>query len=305
MKMKKRILSMMLALLMAFGSFGIFCTVPGTVSAADAADGTTGGDTTGGTTTPGEIVEEPYVEIVKAALRTNYASPEDKLQSDENMRLAVKYGNYELYVNDYTGEIGIKDLTTGQILLSNPYKIEDTESMVVTDQTRAELMSQIMIGFIENGNSKVYNSYTEAASRGQIKVKNIKQGIRVEYALGREDANYLAPGSITMDRMVSEILSVIYPDLPTYKYEEIYQIDFKKLPFYDEDAEYCLKQLLSYYTPINPFDTDEDGNRILGDSAFNEVLRAYPVLQKLQKGIYVRSKSTARDKRMLENYIKT
>ena len=92
--MKKRILSMMLALLMAFGSFGIFCTVPGTVSAAEATaegDTTTGGDnTTGGTTN--EPVQEPYVEIVAAALRTNYASPEDKLQSDANMRLAVKYG---------------------------------------------------------------------------------------------------------------------------------------------------------------------------------------------------------------------
>lgn len=300
--MKKRILSMMLALLMAFGSFGVFCTMPGTVMAADnttAGDTTTGGGTTGGGT--GEIVEEPYVEIVAAAIRTNYESPEDKLQSDENMRLAAKYGQFELYVNDYTGEIGVKDTVTGQILLSNPYKIENTPTMTVTDQTRAELMSQIVLGFIENGNSKVYNSYTEAAARGQIKVKNIKQGIRVEYALGREDANYLAPGSITIDRMVSQILSIMYPGLPSYTWNDIYNYPF---PEGDTDA-YNLRQFLSYYTPIDPFATDAEGNRILGESAFNEVLKAYPVLQKLQKGIYVRSKSTARDKRMLENYIKT
>lgn len=300
--MKKRILSMMLALLMAFGSFGIFCTVPATVSAADAA---ADGDTTIGGSATDESEDSAYVEIVAAALRTNYESPEDKLQNDANMRLAVKYGQYELYVNDYTGEMGVKDTTTGQILLSNPYRIDDAQGMVVTDQTRAELMSQIMIGFIDNGNSKVYNSYTEAASRGQIKVKNIKQGIRVEYAIGREDANYLAPGSITIDRMVSEILSVMYPGLPTYDFEDIYKLNFSELEVYDSNAEYCLKQLLSYYIAIDPFETDEAGNRILGEEAFNKTMKAYPVLQKLQKGIYIRNKSTARDKRMLENYIKT
>lgn len=294
--MKKRILSMMLALLMAFGSFGVFCTVPGTVSAADTAADTTG-DTTGDTTE----TEEPYVQIVAAALRTNYESPQDKLDSDENMRLAAKYSHYELYVNDYTGEIGVKDTTTGQILLSNPYKIENTDTMTVTDATRQLLMSQIVIGFIENGTSKVYNSYTEAASRGQIHVKNIKQGIRIEYALGREDANYLAPGSITVERMNSEILSVMYPGLPSYEWEDIYNYSFAS----DDLDAYSLRQFLSYYTLIDPFATDEAGNRILADSAFNEILEKFPVLKKLQKGIYVRSKSTARDKRMLENYIKT
>ena len=161
--MKKRILSMMLALLMAFGSFGVFCTTTGMAADVPA------GDTTGGESTE---EKEAYVDIVAAAIQTNYASPEDKLQNDENMKLAVKYGNYELYVNQYTGEIGVKDLTTGQILLSNPYSIENAENLTVTNATRAELMSQISLGFIENGNSKVYNSYTEAASRGQIKASN-------------------------------------------------------------------------------------------------------------------------------------
>ena len=296
--MKTRILSMMLALLMAFGSFGVFCTVPGIVEAADTA--TESGDTTGGDATGEETPDEekePYEDIVKAALRTNYASPQDKIDSDANMRLAAKYDVYELYVNDYTGEIAVKDTTTGQILLSNPYKIEDSETIQVSDAVRAELLSQIQIGFLENGNHKDYFSYTEAASRGQIKVKNIKQGIRVEYALGREDSNYLAPGSITIERMISEILSVMNPDLPSYDWDAIFAAG--------SAATYDLKSFLSYYTEINPFEVDEAGNRVMSDTAYNDMLKAYPVLQKLNKGIYVRSKSTPRDKRMLENYIKT
>lgn len=301
--MKTRILSMMLALLMAFGSFGVFCTVPGIVEAAEstvADDETTGGttgDTTGGTTGDPTITEEPYVAIVAAALRTNYESAQDKLDSDENMRLAAKYGVYELYVNDYTAEVAVKDTTTGQILLSNPYKIENTDTVTVSDSTRAELLSQIVLTFLENGSQKVYNSYTEAAARGQIKVKNIKQGIRIEYTLGREDANYLAPGSITMDRMVSEILSVMAPGLESYAYKDLLAMA--------RDLPYHMMQFLSYYTPLDPFEVDENGNRILDDNAYNAMLKAFPILQKLGKGIYVRSSSTARDKRMLENYIKT
>ena len=33
-------------------------------------------------------------------------------------------------------------------------------------------------------------SFTEAAQRGQIKFKNIKNGIRVEYTIGREENMY-------------------------------------------------------------------------------------------------------------------
>ena len=45
-------------------------------------------------------------------------------------------------------------------------------------------MSQIILTYKDNGSLKTMNSYTEAAKRGQITVKNIKNGIRVEYEEG-------------------------------------------------------------------------------------------------------------------------
>ena len=200
--MMKKFISMMLALLMAFGTFGIFFTVPVSVAAAEA-DTETGDNVE----EEGEMKDEAYVAIVDAALNTAYKSAQDKIDSDENMRLAAKYSYYELYINDYTGEIAFKDTTTGQILLSNPYDVPNYKS--ISAATRAQLLSQIAIGYTDNGVSKTFYSYTEAAARGQIKVKNIKNGIRVEYTLGREDSNYLVPGMITEARMISEILSVM------------------------------------------------------------------------------------------------
>lgn len=203
--MRNRILSMMLALLMAFGTFGISCAIPTTVSAAEATTQAAGDD---------EILveDEKYVAIVDAALNTAYESAQDKIDSDENMRPAAKYGAYELYVNDYTGEIAFKDTTTGQVLLSNPYDVPNYNS--ITAAIRAQLLSQIEIGYTDieaNTTKPAFYSYTEAAARGQIKVSNSKNGILVEYTLGREDSNYLVPGRIPEIRMQEQIYANIFP----------------------------------------------------------------------------------------------
>ncbi len=323
--MKTRILSMMLALLMAVGSFGIFCSVPGVVSAADAVEaGGTGSAIAEGET---ETTEDPYVSIVASALRTNYASAQDKLDSDQNMVLSAKHGVYELYVNQYTGEIGIKDTTTGQILLSNPYKIEETDSLKVSDSTRAQLLSQIYLEFFQNGVRKEFYSYTEAAARGQIFVKNIKNGVRVEYTLGREDANYLTPGSITEARMVSMILSVWHPELAAYDENEETKFPAESgKSYYDKDVillnsvtsdiekYYAVKQFLTLYDLIDPFkkilkngvwdyEMDEDARQ-----KYAEQFAAYKgtTLYEREMAVYrISDTATARDKRMLENYIKT
>lgn len=283
--MMKRVLSMMLALLMAFSTFGVFCTIPDSVSAAEA-DGPLGD---GGVEEEGTAKDDKYVAIVDAALTTSYESAQDKIDSDENMRLAAKYGNlYALYINDYTGEVALKDLTTGQILTSNPYDVPNYNS--ISESTRAQLLSQISLKYTDNGTSKTFYSYTEAAARGQIEVKNIRNGIRVEYAIGREDANYLVPGMITEERMISQIFSVMEPNLEEYGY--------KYLVANVNSLRYDTGKLLSFYILVDPNDKEQTDSTILG------FLQAYPVIKKLGKAVYIRTSSTARDKRMLENIIK-
>lgn len=315
--MKKKIISLMLALLMVCGTLSVFC-MTGMVAAAD-------GDST--TDTPTETpTEEKYVAIVKAALTQNYENPQDKIDSDENMRLAAQYNRYELYVNDYTGEIAFKDTVSGQILLSNPYSIQNDGTTAISDTTRASLLSQIVVGFKENGVAKTFYSYTEAASRGQINVRNIRNGIRVEYALGREDANYLAPGRIVAERMTSLILSKIDPTLVdkyvAYKLQnglEITGNEASELPYSfivgtgsdgKTNGNYDAISFVAYYTFVNPYETDENGNYVMADKAIAEIETKYPVFKTLAAkgythGMYIRADATTRDKRMLEKTIKT
>ncbi len=274
--MKKRFLSLMLATLMACGTFGVFYTVPNTVAAAEAS-------------TPAPTAEaEDYVAIVDAALVTKYESAQDKLDRDANMKLVAVYGNYQLYANTYTGEVAFRDSATGQVLLSNPYNVPSYENVATT--TRKELLSQIALGYTDNGVSKTFYSYTEAAARGQITVSNIKNGVRLNYALGRTEANYLAPGMITEVRMIEMILSVMIPDLDDYSFEAIFALK-------ETSHTFKVKQFLASYTLYN---LDRPG---LAQATKDEYLKAYPILETL-RSVYVRNSSTPGDLRRMENYIK-
>lgn len=325
--MKKRIVSTMLALLMAFGAFGMFFTIPTSV-AAEELDPLAEGDS--------GVQQEEYVAVVDAALTTSYESAQDKLDSDENMNIAVRFGNYELYVNKYTGEIGYKDKTTGQVLLSNPYNVPNYTS--IGESTRKMLLSQLVVGYTDNGQSKIFYSYNEAAARGQIVVKNIKNGIRLEYTMGRLDANYLAPGRITEERMIEMIFSVMIPNPlclnatcreesnrglltlveETYLCEHC-QTSYTKAQLYHKEN---LKEMLrGDESETGPFEVKKiigaytfyewAPERLLSDPAQleqhqKELCEKYPVLEKLQKTMYVLMDSvTARDKRRIEDYVKT
>lgn len=298
--MKKKIVSMMLALLMAFGVLGIFCTVPAaTVSAAEAtADA------------PEQEVEE-YKAIVDAALYTSYESAQDKIDSDVNMRPAAKYSNYELYVNDYTGEIAFKDVVTGQVLLSNPYDVPNYQS--IAEDTRKQLLSQIMLGYtnITQNTSHTYYSYEWAAARGQIKVSNCINGILVEYTLGRLDGNYLVPGRITEARMQSEIFSKIFPyffgedgevDPTLYTYGDA-GIGSIMSTMYDttltgkkQYEAWVMRKIYSYYTLYTPDDLLINPDL---KKEYGAVINTYGSIYVIKEEV-----ATARDKATMEKYIK-
>lgn len=145
----------------------------------------------------------PYVNLDKAGgiltqvLNQSYSSAEEKIQGDENMRLCATYGQYNLYVNAYSGEVYVEDTATGNILTSNPY---DVTSANASEAARREAMSQLLLVYHDpnNANSKTTTliSYTDAACHGQITVEPVKDGVRVNYILGNMTKRYALPASI-------------------------------------------------------------------------------------------------------------
>ncbi|MBP3436833.1 MAG: hypothetical protein J6K61_02865 [Clostridia bacterium] len=189
----KRIISSVLALLMLVGCLSSLVTV--NVSA----------EIIGGIPETGD-----YLEAITASYNQEYASWEEKIAGDKNMLLVARQYGYELYCNRFTGEVAYKNIVTGEVLTTNPYNFKDItkSTMDNNSNTVVKLLSQIEIKYkdvAKGGTEKVIYSFAEAANNNQITVKNIKNGIRVEYVMGRLDDTYLLPGVLTEDDYLTHI----------------------------------------------------------------------------------------------------
>ncbi len=134
-----------------------------------------------------------------------YESPDAKLA---DMIMVKEQNGYQLWYEEFTGEVAVVDLATGQVTFSNPWDIA-SGYQAISDAVKQKLLSQLIITYLENGVQKTMYSYTEAALRGQITKKNIKNGIRVEYILGEEQTIRLVPRMIKAERYEQLILSQI------------------------------------------------------------------------------------------------
>ena len=151
----------------------------------------------------GENENKDVQDIVEEYLTKKFYTPEEKLAT---MTKRLSKDGYELYVDTNTGEVATKNLATGEILFTNPYDLGTEGAVASPDSTSPRLLSQIIISYTDSAGKKAtLNSFTDAAMRGQIVVKNIKNGIRVEYTIGRVETKYLVPRMITEARFLEYI----------------------------------------------------------------------------------------------------
>ena len=106
--------------------------------------------------------------------------------------------NFELYVDAYSGEVAVKNKVTGDTLFTNPYNLSESQASSVNNGMKEELLSQLIVKYtdIATDQTGIFNSYTEAALRNQINVSYIKNGIRVEYAIGMMAKKSIVPRAI-------------------------------------------------------------------------------------------------------------
>ena len=147
----------------------------------------------------------------------------------DTMKLMLETEGYELYADEITGEVAILKKATGETLFTNPWDITTSETNSIDEKKK--LLSQVIINYTDNGTSKEMNSTVEAAQRGQIKIKYIKNGIRVEYAIGRQNSRYLVPRMasktsfennilIPMRQAVNNSVSILITEKATFKTNE-------------------------------------------------------------------------------------
>ncbi len=143
--------------------------------------------------------------------KIKYASAEAKLAT---MELRIDAYGYQLYVLNLTGEVAIKNKTTGEILFTNPFDANQNLSSTATTSavasTYEQVVSQILLDYTDTtGATKSLCSFKDAAERGQISVSPVKNGISVDYIIGRLDSRRVCPMSVTREFMENEILAKI------------------------------------------------------------------------------------------------
>ena len=204
-----RILSMFLSLLMILGALSSLTILP-----ALAAEGETDDTTKDEVVTDPETPKKEYIAVEEAILTyltKVYESKEAKLAT---MTPKLTRGDLQLYVDSRTGEVAMKNTKTGQILLSNPYDVAtaSADADIKTATVKNNLLSQVFISFKDmiNGNvNRDMNSFADCAQYGQITIKNIKNGLRVEYTLGKVATKKLMPLWIEASRFETMILAKI------------------------------------------------------------------------------------------------
>ena len=250
----KKLISLFLAVLMLCGVFGSFSVI--TASAADAATEETTGD-------EDEVLIEDYISTI-------YASPADKLAT---MTQKTTKGNYTIYADEKSGEVAVKDLSTGQILFTNPY---DVGATTASDSVKNQILSQIIVKFTENGREREYSSYEYAALRDQIKVKNIKNGIRVEYTIGREEARRLVPRMIEKERFETMIQAPM---------EEYYGVGYEDAKKFKDESGHPLQSASFYLCKQMSYFVYKDLDECSSDRLKEDLLASFPIVSKYD--IYV------------------
>lgn len=216
-----------------FIAFALSVTCFGFVSAFAAEDTDKWDDLAGDN---GAYMKAPYTNVEERIYadgnESNFSSDASSSTSSDisvaSMRLFYKNNEYAQYIDEATGELiclklvdrngdgepdihpDYKDLTVydldGEIehiydytgyWCTNPFSIGSVSS---TTAVKAELYSQLIIDYSDNGVVGHYYSFEESAMYNQISVSGIKNGTRVEYTIGQEAIKYLVPYLITEEK---------------------------------------------------------------------------------------------------------
>ena len=199
-------------------------------------------------------------------------TPEKKLAT---MDLRLEKDGYQLYVDAYSGEIAVVQMSTGEILFSNPYDAGSANGATtkVSDAVKEQLLSQIVVNYtnITTGATDTFYSFSETIQGeskevpypiSQVTVKNIKNGIRVEYSIGREEARLLLPRQIEKSVFETQVLAVIE----------------KSLAEQGGAQSHTYRKFKSFYLLQAP-------GAAASEDARKEILRKYPITKKMD--VYV------------------
>ncbi len=160
-------------------------------------------------------------------------------------------GNIELYCDEKSGEIAVKNKENGQIFLSNPY---DITSYGMSDDIKGQYLSQVFLNFVtigSAGESTLYSYKDCVTYENQLQITTLKNGILVQYTLGDGRKELLLPQKIELS-----------------KFEAL----LEQIP------EKQRKEILNLYVKYYPYEKDENGNDVIkSEKRKQSMIEKYPI----------------------------
>lgn len=205
---------------------------------------------------------------------SSYSGRDTKFLTEEarlsKMKLQYSKGDFELYADEITGEVALKDKSTGNVLFTTPYSVAEDDRITAT--LKKEMLSQVIINYsTTSGTSGTYYSFTHSALLDQINIRKLNGGVRVEYSIGEEESRILVPMAITETRfktMILDPLLELFPD--------------------KNDVSTPYSKVAAFYTLYDQFSSRVED---------------YPILK--EKKLYLLDADTnGREKKLIESYIR-
>jgi len=127
-----------------------------------------------------------------------------------NMELVAQNEHLSLYIDRATTEIAVVQLSSGRVWYSNPQGWNKLETQA-RGTAKEQLGAQFLITYDRSDRrNREINNYTDSILHGLFEIKEIEDGIRIEYTLGRrwKDEDYL-PVVIAKTRLEDRIMTSV------------------------------------------------------------------------------------------------
>lgn len=149
------------------------------------------------------VSAEDWVEYYSKTLK--YASVEDRLA---DMQLYYETKDYALYCDPDVAVVAYQKKATGEVLFTNPWDIADKETSSLYSNLD-EMMSQVVISYLGPGMNAPATicSFSNAVARNQVSILPIRNGVRVEYAIGEISSRILLPMRIEEQSFIQNIMN--------------------------------------------------------------------------------------------------
>lgn len=127
-----------------------------------------------------------------------------------SFRLVAENESLQLFIDDSTAGIAVRDKREGALWFSNPQDI-GTNEVVARGTAKTRLEAQFVLGYFAPGDKAQFmDSRSDCVNYGQHEIAETESGVKVTYLLGQTwiDSQYL-PGVASKEHFENEILQKI------------------------------------------------------------------------------------------------